>query len=403
MNTALEKPCTPHTRSRFFTLNKRFITLACFLLSSLLATTMVLTARVPTHAATSTTQPTLPTIKRVSQLGSFGPGGVVMTSQNAGWALGSNNVQHSSDGGQTWQVVAQNDAGHDISPLLVFDDQTAWYLVTENQTFTTTAIVRTNDGGQNWTAFAWISPTQFFNSISIFDDQVAWVNTVDTSGEQPVSHLYLVGASTPWQEASLPGQDEVSTIHFMSLTTGWVATTNADDPGQTLHMTSDAGQNWMTQTLPMPNQVPATDEPFFQFLGFGNAQTGFLTARFEDPSTEAIDGLQVYATSDGGHSWQIDGPAVPENIVVIARIDNWQIQVALPVFLLHFQIGSLNEGEWRAQAIDFPNHQESELSIVTDRVLFDSVLSPDDTIQTVYATRNEGATWQHIATLPFNV
>src|SRR5262249_54967163 len=149
----------------------------------MLTTMMVLvSSRAQNSASASSEKSSLPTLKNVTQLGVAGPGGVAMTSAQTGWALGANNVQHSNDGGQTWQVVAQASANEMLRPLFVFDGQTAWYSLTETQTFTTTAIVRTSDGGQNWTRFDWISPTQFLNTISLFDQQFAWINTVDTSG-----------------------------------------------------------------------------------------------------------------------------------------------------------------------------------------------------------------------------
>jgi hypothetical protein len=64
-------------------------------------------------------------------------------------------------------------------------------------------------------------------------------------------------------------------------------------------------------------------------------------------------------------------------------------------------MASLHEGEWKVQNITLPTSTESELSIVTSRLLFDSVISADRTTQVVYETQNGGATWQKLATIPF--
>jgi len=391
-------------RSWFLSLKKGPIAFGLLLLCTMV-TTMVVLASSPVHssAAMNSATRSLPTLKNIISLGVAGPGGIAMTSAQVGWAFGANNVLHSSDGGRSWQVVAQAPANQVIRPLFVFDGQTAWYTLTETQTFTTTAIVRTSNGGQSWTRFDWISPTQFLNSISLFDQQFAWINTVDTSGAQPVFHLYLLGGSTPWQEVTLPGQDQVSTIQFLSQTVGWVVTTSADGSTQVLHMTSDGGQSWTTQTPPLPGNVPVTDGVSFQFLGFGDSQTGFLTGQFSDPSTGAVDSTQVYATSDGGQSWQIDGPAVPANTEAISQVNGWQITTAIPTFAPGIAMTSLNEGEWRVQRFTLPTPAESEFSIVTNRLLFDSVISADRTTQVVYETQNGGATWQKLATIPFAV
>src|SRR5258708_37822930 len=168
--------------SWFLSLKKGPIAFGLLLLCTMV-TTMVVLASSPVHssAATNSATRSLTTLKNIISLGVAGPGGIAMTSAQVGWAFGANNVQHSSDGGQSWQVVAQAPANQVIRPLFVFDGQTAWYTLTETQTFTTTAIVRTSDGGQSWTRFNWISPTQFLNSISLFDQQFAWINPVDTS------------------------------------------------------------------------------------------------------------------------------------------------------------------------------------------------------------------------------
>lgn len=399
----------PMNRSRkhfwFPLLKKRIIALCILLTCTVVATTAGL-ASSPGRSSAATTPDlgSLPRLKNITQLGLFGPGGIAMTSPSVGWALGANNLQRTSNGGQSWQVVARAGATQVISPFFVLDDQTAWYMVTDTQTFTTTALVRTNDGGQSWTSFAWMSPTQFLNSISIFDQQFAWINTVDTSGPQPVFHLFLVGGSTPFQEVTLPSQDQVAEIHFISPRVGWVVTVNADGSTEQLHMTRDGGQSWITQVLPLPANVPATDAPSLQFLGFGNAQIGFLQAQFSDPTTGAIDGKQVYATSDGGQSWGIDGPLVPQNVSVISQIGIWHLTASFPDPATQVNLGTLSLGEWSVQSLTLPlSNADFEVTVFTNHLMFTSTMNADGTLQELFETHDDGTAWRQVGSVPFTV
>lgn len=326
-----------------------------------------------------------------------------MTSATVGWALGANNLQHTSNGGQSWQVVAQTTTNQAIGPFFVLDGQTAWYTLIDTQTYMTAALLSTNDGGQSWTRYDWISSTQYFNTISIFDQHTAWINTVDVSGNQPVYHLYLVGGSTPWQEVTLPGTDQVTDIHFISQMVGWVTTT-PDGSTEELYMTTDGGQSWTTQTLPYPTNVPATDAISIQFLGFGDSQTGFLRTHFSDPTTGAIDSNQVYATFDGGQSWQPYGPTIPMSVPSITQIDNWSITNSFPSYQAQTNVASLFKGAWKIQSFTSPTgNNNAEITILSSDVLFASTISADRTTQVVYKSSNGGETWHEVGTLPFTV
>lgn len=388
----------------FSWLKKGLIALSILLTCTILATSTALANSSARSGATDSPDlSSLPRLKNITQLGLFGPGGITMTSAQIGWALGANNLRRTSDGGRTWRIVARGTADQGIGPFFVLDGQTAWYELIDTQTFTTTAIVHTSDGGQSWTSFAWISPTQFLNDISIFDQQFAWVNTFDTSGPQPGFHLFLVGGSTPWQEVTLPSQDQVGEIHFISQTVGWVVTANADGLEE-LHMTRDSGQSWTTQTLPLPANVPATDAPSIQFLGFGNPQIGFLRAEFSDPTTGAIDASQVYTTSDGGQSWFIDGPPMPQNTSIISQIDIWHITTSFPDFNIQTNVSILSQGQWKVQSLTSPvGNSTTEVTIFTSRLMFESTINANSTLQELFETHDGSKVWHQVGSAPFTV
>lgn len=317
-------------------------------------------------------------------------------------------MQHTSNDGQTWQTVAKATAQEDITPLFVFDGQTAWYTTTNTQTFATTALHRTGDGGQTWTTFLWISPTQFLDNISIFDQQFAWVSTVDNSGSQPVFHLYLVGGSAQsWHEVTPPGQNQIDNLYFLSQQVGWVAEQTTDGTSQALFMTSDGGQTWTQQTPPLPAGVPATDTLNILFPGFGDAMHGYLRIMYSNPTTPAVDAEQFYATADGGASWQTYGASEPGRIEAVSQIDSWHLTTADPiVFTLKgaIPLGILRLGQWHTQHVHPPqNTIEALLTPLTNNTMFVSSFNSTNNAQLLYETRDGGTTWQLIATVPFSV
>ncbi|HET8841651.1 MAG TPA: hypothetical protein VFN35_09300 [Ktedonobacteraceae bacterium] len=100
-----------------------------------------------------------------------------MMNEQEGWAMIDNDAIHTSDGGQTWQVVEQpHDPTQEFADQLwAFDGQTAWYDTQDFQTNGTNALYRTTDAGQHWTRFANPFPLLNMGVISPIDQQRAWV------------------------------------------------------------------------------------------------------------------------------------------------------------------------------------------------------------------------------------
>ncbi len=143
---------TNHDRkpSWFIHLSKWVIVLCSLLLLAGLATSTAFASSSARSSVSTAHAPNTPfRLKNITSLGVAGPGGISMTSEQVGWAFAANGVQHTSDGGQTWQTVAKSTDQQVIRPLYIFDGQTAWYTTIDTQTFATSALYRTSDGGQS--------------------------------------------------------------------------------------------------------------------------------------------------------------------------------------------------------------------------------------------------------------
>lgn len=357
------------------------------------------------------TDSALSRLKNITTLGIAVPGGIVMTSQQEGWALATNALQHTSDGAQTWLTVAQNTAQETIGKVVLLNGQTAWYTTNDTQTFATDSLNHTSDGGQTWTSIKWIDPSQFPVAFSIPDQTVAWVETVDTSGN---AHLYLVGGTgQTWQQVTLPVPNQLDAFFFLSRKVGWAVEPTADGSSENLFMTSDGAQSWTEETVPVPTGIPTTDMMNINFLGFSDQTSGDLTATFSNPNSGAIDGTQVEGTADGGLSWQLDGAIEPTTTsgLEITRVDLQKITTANLIIITPEQpigLATLQAGTWSVQNVSLPNVAQPDengafFTVLTEKVMFVSSLSADGSTQILDETKDGGATWQQVASLPFTV
>jgi photosystem II stability/assembly factor-like uncharacterized protein len=353
--------------------------------------------------AISTTAPD--TLQSVILLGGAGPGGVAMVDKKVGWTL-TRTLRRTSDGGKTWQTVAQATDQEILGQTYVLNGQVAWYQTYDPQTYAISALYRTNDGGQTWKRFAWIDGGQFLQNMSIVDGQSAWISTNDSNS---VSHLFLVGgASQDWQEVTLPAQSGSYYAYFTSQTAGYTTIVTPNDNGNstyTLYKTSDSGQTWTQPNLPLPVDVPTTAVPTnIRFLGFGNQQEGYLIAAFGDTNSYQIYNSYIYRTLDGGQTWQVYGGAIPTNTRVI-QIDNWHVVHAAFAFVAiggKVGLASLQAGSWGVENVTLPSNLSDSpfLSILSSNYLFMSAGTSDYTAQILYESHNDGQGWHQITSIP---
>lgn len=389
-----------HRKTAWVAQARKWVVILCFLFVTMGLVMPSAFAQVQVRPATAPTGnlPSLPTLKRVTELGTFTFGGIVMVNTEVGWTF-TDSLQRTSDGGKTWQTIAQNSPEQSIGPVEVWDEQTAWYLTTDPQTFAPTALFRTNDGGQSWTRFAWIDPSQLLVTMSIVNGQAAWVDTVDGTG---VYHLYLVGGSgQDWRAVTSPRPQGANDVYFISPTVGCATVFNPDG-SSSVFVTHDGAETWTPVSLPLPAGVSATAALVsIWFPGFATQEIGYIEATFDDPTTLNSLTMQFYRTLDGGRSWHLDGGAEPEN-GAIAQLDLWH---TTPQFLEIVVNGGddlarLSLGTWKLQHVVWPNTNVLMLSFFTEQVMFVSGWNSDGSAQELFSTRDGGATWQQIATVP---
>lgn len=409
MFTALKHLCK---NLRLVCLSVSVLVLCCsFLLLGIIvpsAHAASLVQNAPVTAA-SATQPRL---QSVTLLGFAGPGGVAMENANVGWTLTSA-LQHTSDGGKTWHTVARGSSSEIMGGAFILNGQVAWYETYDAQTFTTAALYRTSNSGQTWTRFAWADPSLSVNSLSIVNGQYAWIVGADYNADTPVFKLYLFGTSSQsgWQQVTPPasGPNSVlNSVYFRSKNVGWLTAVIPNVNGNDLWIlygTRDGGQTWTQTSLQLPAGVPDTAVlTNVRFPGFGDQQEGYLTATFGDSASYMVYSTQVYRTQDGGSSWQAYGAVKPEEGQIV-RIDNWHVVDATFQFVAvggEEQLASLQAGVWSIQSLTLPPNMPSTpfLVVLNAQLMFASAEDAGDSSQVLYRSRNGGASWQEIATIP---
>jgi photosystem II stability/assembly factor-like uncharacterized protein len=229
--------------------------------------------------------------------------------ENDGWGVTELQVIRTNDGGATWyDATPAASAQFGYAPSVFFDAQTAWILISSDDT-TTGTLHHTTDGGSNWNSSAvpfGYASLQFLDSSNGF----AMADLGAGAGSQGVAIYKTTDAGTTWQmvfqhepgmEKSLPLGGQKYGFTFLDASRGWVGGTLPVDNYIYLYRTRDGGAAWSEVNLALP-------------AGYESAQTGNYGPQFfsategilvvnlvmsSDPGFVTV----VYRTGDGGETW----------------------------------------------------------------------------------------------------
>lgn len=161
----------------------------------------------------------------------------------------------------------------------------------------------------------------FFEDASFLDPDVGWVTTYDPADVNIALYRTEDGGRT-WQaeqgtEHSLHA-GATTVVQFLSPAVGFRETLEPTGPGASLSTTADGGAHW----APVSDRLPFVDQVVFADATRGVAVTepGFCSIN-QDPG-----GPWLFATADGGRSWQARSLRPPPGLTGASRC------VGLPTF-----------------------------------------------------------------------
>lgn len=155
-----------------------------------------------------------------------------------GWAVGSNLILHTTDGGQTWETQRNGNSEEMLFGVACGSPERAWVVGVDG------LILQTKDGGRSWERQSSGTTDALVRVRSFADGD--WV-----VGGRAGKGILLRASNdgTKWEQVPLNSTEGLTDI-YMSGQQGWLVGVN----GTILH-TDDGGQTWKQERSPTNNSL----------------------------------------------------------------------------------------------------------------------------------------------------
>lgn len=274
------------------------------------------------------------------------------------------------DGGKTWQDVTPPQESFELPGLLhPVGSTTAWMLQTAMASGTYASLLHTLDAGKTWQTVT-IMP-MFVYMLTFVDQNHGWVIGSQDSTQNPSSLYMTSDGGKTWQLAISNPSDPLysfsqnTNIQFINAQDGWLrtldvatnqATTTSEGThtgqafaphatGNKLYATHDGGHSWQQIMLTKTMWPPTTSTSHVTDFAvkFFSARDGYLTF-YVDDQTKKTQTRMFYQTHDAGRTWQTAGQLmVSSTTSTIDFINDHQIVVSAEQAITAY---TLSNGRW---------------------------------------------------------
>jgi photosystem II stability/assembly factor-like uncharacterized protein len=313
---------------------------------------------------------------------------IAMFSPQSGWAFAGDGIlYHTTDSGQTWQIVEIPFAEPQPYINITYYDENSLYIVPNDFETAPSQLYITRDSGQTWSETSLNNLQPGFVHVIILNPEILFLfeDLGAGAGSQGIRISRSLDGGQTWQEtfahipgqtasASLPFSGQKSLPAFLTPELGFIGGSRPIDNEIFFFRTQDAGVTWQSQPLPVPSNIdgymalvqtsrtfqddqqniivpvnfslPESDPLLIFFTSSDSGQTWKTSVplayggpfHFIDPLTGWVwaDG-ELYHTENGGQTWQIITTNLPESgdinqLNFTSRLTGWAL-----VFELDFQ------------------------------------------------------------------
>jgi photosystem II stability/assembly factor-like uncharacterized protein len=332
---------------------------------------------------------------------------IQMVDPKNGWGLTSKDrVVRTTDGAATWQDVTPQGLGSPITPVFL-SAQVAWVASgTRASTGSgdgTTMLFRTADGGATWKQ----SALPFYaDQMTFVTNQNGWilVGRGVAAGSEGVDIYRTTDGGATWKLVSsanasnnpadptvLPFSGDKSGMSFVNATTGWVTGSEPATDFFYVYQTTDGGQTWHHQNLPLPSGVSDTIPSLYPPV-FATAQDGFMRVDFAlSNGSQASNDL--YVTHDGGQSWR------PTNFLLATTYDFLDGSRGWATDGTNLWVTTDGAQNWMVLPQRSPFSSVSSLDFVSPTVGWALTSPPIGSAPALLQTTDGGHTWQVVPTM----
>jgi len=213
---------------------------------------------------------------------------VFFVGSTTGWCAGRDGIIiHTSDGGNTW-VEQYSTVQTFIVSLFFLDKNLGWALTIRDTPPFGTTVLETTNGGEEWIPTDYPEDNVFMNTIFYFDSLNGWIGGSKIAGTTDGGLSWVDANIDSGFVSNLP----VLNFNFYSRQFGYACGGFIDLAG-VIWRTTDFGLNWSSMGV-SPDQI-------FDMFVFDSLKTITLSG---DP--EGFFGIGNIKTSDAGENWSFE-------------------------------------------------------------------------------------------------